>query len=315
MARLDYEAFKDYCLKSIVTVLGEQEYKASFEPLHKTDEIVIDSIYIKKKGAVFGDNVPSFRVKEFYMDYCDGKPLGEIMLDIVNLMETALETTFNVNLSVLKGYDDAKKSLIIRPLSYIKNKKLLQNHVFRKHGDIALNLYLVMQHDEKGMGSAKVPRKTFLEWNLNEDYVLQEALENTARLYPPIIVPFEFTLLGPEYLEQVPNHNKFFMHPLMPFELLPTSRNMYYLSIDKGINGAIAAFYPRALETLSSILNDDLYLTLNCVRDAFVHPVSDWDLNAIKRAARSNPHIEPLDYLSSNIYKYTRSSKELTMLT
>ena len=313
MARLDYESFREYCINNIVKVLGEEQYEAVFMQLNKNDETAIDSIQIKRKGMTSG-SIPSFRVKEFYMDYCDGKSLGEVMLDIVKTVEELIDKPLSFDLGIFSAYDKAKDNLIIRPISFIKNQKLLSENVYWKHGDIALVLYMLIQNDENGLSSAKLPKQTASKWNLKEDHVLQSALENTAKLFPPIVLPLEFTMRGPEYLEQVPDNNKYFMDVMRPFKLLPSMLFSYYLSVGKGVNGATAAFYPAALARLSSILNDDLYLTFTSVRECLVHPASKLDINDVKKAAKPNPYVPPLEYLSSSVYKYSRSDDKLKMM-
>jgi hypothetical protein len=294
-------------------VLGEERYELSFYELAKNDEIIIDSIQINKKGMKSG-NIPSFRVKDYYMDYCGGKSLGEVMLEILKIIEPMVDKPIEFDLSVFEAYNSAKSNLIIRPISYTNNKKLLKEHIYKKHGDIALVLYMLMSRNEQGMGSAKVHKKIVLDWDVDVDYIFLAALENTARLFRPFILPMEFTFRGQEYFEQVPHRNRFFMDAMTPFELLPSDMDCYYLSVDAGINGAAAAFYPGVLERLGSIFEDDLYLTFTCVREAIVHPVSKIPVNAVKEAASGNPYVESLEFLSGRVYKYYRSDKALRML-
>ena len=315
MARLDYDEFKEYCMKSVVKVLGESKYEAESRFIQQSDEVVIDSVQIKEKNTKTG-HIPSFRVQPFYSDYCDGKTLGEVTLDIVKTIENFLDKPLDLpDPSIFSAFDNAKDNLIIRPISYKSNKKLLKDHIYNRFGDIAVVLYMLMQHSGKSMGTAKMPRTIVEEWRLSKDFLLRIALENTARFFPPFILPLELTFKGAETFSQTPINHRFFMNPLIPFSLIPSALNTYYVSIEKGINGAAAVFYPGVLEKLASLFDDDLYVSLPCIREALIHPVSKSDISALNHAASSMiVTLDPLERLSPNIYRYSRSDKKLIML-
>ena len=316
MARLGYDEFKEYCMKSVVKVLGEDKYEADPQPFKQTDEIVIDSVRIVEKNNKTG-HFPSFRVRPFYSDYCNGKPLGEVMLHIVKTIEEVLDKPLDLpDPGIFSAFDAAKDSLIIRPISYASNKKLLQDHMHKRFGGVAVVLYMLMQQSGESLMTAKVPRSITEEWGLDKDFLMRIALENTARLFPPFILPLEITFQGVEIFPQIPVSNRFFMDPVIPFELIPSGLHTYYLSVDKGgINGASAAFYPGVLEKLASIFNDDLYVSLPCIREAMVHPASKSDVSALNHGANSLIRtLDPLERLSPSVYRYSRSDKKFRML-
>ena len=108
------------------------------------------------------------------------------------------------------------------------------------------------------------------------------------------------------------------MTELIRFELQPAFTNVYYLSIEGGVNGAVAAFYPGVLERLCSIMDDDLYLTFTSVREAMIHPASLFSVDMVKNAARSsmdNPFMDgENEHLSKCAYKFLRSDKTLKVI-
>ena len=315
MAKLDYEGFKSFCTKNIVKALGEDKFDAIPTLIQKTDEIVIDSVQIAEKGVTTG-YLPSFRVEPFYSEYCNGKALGEVLRDILKSIERLMPLPPGVaDLSIFDSFDKAKSNMIIRPISYSDNKKLLKEHIYKKIGDIAVVLYMLMHQSDKGMSSAKVPRGTAEKWGLNDDFLIQVALENTAHLFPPFILPLEQTLLGIESISKMPIQNKYFMNPMLRFNLLPSMLNTYIMLIDKSANGASSIFYPGALERIASLLNDDLYLSLPCVREAAIYPASISDPDELHQSAKAMIEIlDPLDRLTSFVYHYSRSEQKLRML-
>ena len=315
MVKLNYEEFKEFCAKNVVKALGEEKYDAVPRPIRQTDEIVIDSVQIMEKGMT-GGPIPSFRVEPFYSDYCNGKALGEVLREILKSIERFLTQPLDVaDVSIFDAFDKAKKNLIIRPISYTDNEILLNEHIYKRIGDIAVVLYMLMHQSDTGIGSAKVPRGTVEKWGLSDDFLMQVALENTAHLFPPFILPLEKSFLGVESFSRIPIQNRYFMKPMLRFKLLPSMLNTYIMFIDKSVNGASSVFYPGALERVASLLNDDLYLSLPCICEALIHHASQSDPDELHHSAkRVMEGLDPLERLSPFIYHYSRSDQKLRML-
>ena len=129
------------------------------------------------------------------------------------------------------------------------------------------------------------------------------------------MLPLELTFKGAEFFQQIPVEHRFFMNPDILFTLIPSEFDAYYMSIDKSINGASAAFYPGVLEKAASLLDDDLYVSLPCIHEAVIHAASKSDLKAIGHGARSMiKMLDPLERLSPFVYHYSRSDKKLRKL-
>ena len=315
MARLDYGEFKEYCTKNLLTVLGVDKYEAVSRTILESDEVEIDSVEIKEKGSKAGP-FPSFRVQPLYKDYCDGKSLGQVMLKLLNTIEWFIDNTPSIaDTSIFDAFDNAKDNLIIRPISYSYNKKILQDFVYKQHGDVAVVLYMLMHASSESMGTAKVPKPTVEQWGMDESFLLRTALENTAALFPPHLVPMEVAFRGADAISILPDHRKYFMNPLVRYSPTPSRLDTYYLSVDKSINGAAAIFYPGVLERITALYNDDLHISLPCITEALIHPVSKSDTRKLGRAAKSMfTQMDIGERLSSSIYYYSRSEKELRML-
>jgi hypothetical protein len=302
-------------MTNVIKVLGENEYEASPIVITKSDEEAYDSIEVKEKGQKSG-YINSFRIKPFYTDYCAGKPLGEIMLQIINLMEESIGRKWDFDLESITSFDKGEKLRIIRPISYNRNKQTLTAHVYRRVGDIALVLYLIVSEEKGQMATAKIPKSSVDGWGLDVDFVINLAMENTMKRYPPIMVPLECAMYGEEYIKNMPAKKKFFMNSLIPYQLEQSKINTYYLSIDNGVNGAIAAFYSGVLTRISDMFKDDLYLTFTSVRECLLHPVSMVSKKSVQSAAMGNISgvTNPADFLSTSVYIYTSADKKLEMI-
>jgi hypothetical protein len=318
LAILDYDYFKEYCMTSMVTILGgPDKYSAELTTIAVADDEHIDSIMVRKAGSTEGWQI-SFRPRPFYQDYCNGLSLGEVMLEILKVVDRPLKFDWDFNPNDIVIFHAVEKRLILRPLNYYRSKKLLQEHVYLKVDDIALVLYVLVNDGNGERHTAKIPRKVFTDWGLPEDFVIQLAMENTVRLYPPMLMPMEATLTtsmqGDTSFSFFLANNKFFMDPLLAYKLKPSMAHIYTLCVHKGINGAMAPFYPGVLDRLCDLLQDDLYICFTSARECAVHPASTISLSEIKNLAREmyqNPQLlaDSIDKLTPNAYVYYRKER------
>ena len=140
--KLSYDEFIDYCVKSISTVL-KSEYDVSANKIYKTDEWVVDSFFMTKKGDDKVKRIVTIPTKEYYLEYVESQSLGEAILKIIKETEKSFDDGENddfakrisADLANVSEYDYIKSRLIIRAISYTKNQKLLKDYYFRKIGD------------------------------------------------------------------------------------------------------------------------------------------------------------------------------------
>jgi hypothetical protein len=323
MVKLSYEDFREYCKTNIVKVLGGPElYTAEYITIPRSDNEQIDSVQIQKVGQESGV-MHSFRLQEHYDLYLKGMPLGEVMLFIFKEWEKDEGKTWPVNEEMLKSFDKIQSNLILRPLDYSANEKTLTKHIYRRFDNIALVLYMVMSEEKGGRYTAKVSRSIFEDWGISENFIMDFALENTMIKYPPMLIPLELTMQlgfqGDLKFEGVPDASKFFMNPLFQFQLIPSQIHAYYFGITRGISGAIAAFYPKALDNVCRVLNDDVYVVFSSARECMIHPVSSLDSEQVKelpKSAEGQAKLlnDPADNLNAGVYKYTRKNGKLVKL-
>lgn len=95
MARLNYEEFKQYCTSNLQKIMGE-EYPTYVESKNVNNDIVLDMLRLSKKSENISLN-PGLDVMVLYENYCDGKALGEVMLEVVQKMENLLDMKFEVD--------------------------------------------------------------------------------------------------------------------------------------------------------------------------------------------------------------------------
>ena len=333
-------ALRDFVLDLMEDLLNDQELALREEDLRfydkgttaETDEALDDHIrwrnarYFNEDSNVVRNSLLivqlpvgesaeyiNFHVGELYRIYRkDGmeRVLPMVKRDIKDIRASAAGSLSLLN--QFRDYEAIREHLIIRPLNYDDNEKALARAVYRRVGDMALVLYIslgkVGQGGASNILSAMVPRDTFQGWSLDEQEVLDRALENTMRLQPPVLLDFGPNPMRMEHI------------PFMDDESVrldaggPMGLN---LSTEQEVNGAIAAFYPGVLDRLSQMAGGDVYVLFTSISDIHVHPVNGrYTLSSMRRTLADtnrdlNQHGE---LLSRQIYRYSRDTKELTVV-
>ena len=307
--KLSYEEFMEYCVKNLGIVL-KSDYEVKANKVHRTDEWVIDSFSVQKIGKEKIKTLFEIHSKDIYLEYVDGKSLGDVILDIINEIEKEFgkKIDIKVDLEQISEYSYMKDKLIIRAISYTDNKNLLKNHYFRRIEDIALVLYVEAGNSSRGYATMKIPVTSMKGWDLEEAY--ETAMENTVKNNIPVFSPMELLYSG----DSIPASKKYLMNENYNFR--PSILNTYRLSTDASINGAMAVFFPGVLKRVAKILNDDFYVVFLSIHEGMIHPMKKFDKSSLLSRAGDTKSINVMnaaEYLSSNLFAYYRDKETLEL--
>lgn len=258
----------------------------------------------------------NFHVGDLYRVYRKDGMAGVLPIvkrDIKDLRTSAAGTLGLLN--QFGDYEAIREHLILRPLNYDDNEKALARGVYRQVGDMALVLYISLgkagQGGASNILSAMVPRDTFQGWALDEQEVLDRALENTMRLQPPICFDIASVLKG----NLRPQHIPFMDDESVSFDfdgpIAPT------LSTEQEVNGAIAAFYPGVLDRLCRMAGGDVYVVFTSISDVHIHSVNGrMKLSTMRRnlADTNREFNQNGELLTRLVYRYSRDTKEFTVI-
>jgi hypothetical protein len=312
-AIMTYEEFKQYIINAISQIFSDEDRKVEASISLRSAEEQHEAIHVvmEKDGGTWSNG---FLVEPFYEEYKLGKPLGELVLDMVKSIEGNDEWINRVNINDLNAFETSKNSLFIRLLNYEKNKKTLDEYVYKVSGDMALVVYMLVMNDESGISSYKIGADIIKQWNLSEEYVLNWATENTAKLFKPYIIPIEMMNFKKSIAHTIPDEERFFMD--YNFKLKKSTNGAYSLFQENGLNDATIVFYKGAMQRLANILGDDLYIIFPEADYAIVHVKRQFPAKQLKkifRRIKSDQSRARSEMLSDKIYLYTRNDDNLSV--
>ena len=313
-SKMSYDEFKDFTLKYLRETYDPAVYEFSEDISQKTDVIAHDFIKVIKNQE--GRPLQSgFQFTPFYRSYTMGTPPEEVMKDIQGFIQEAEEYVSQLRPGSLTDFDEVKDSLIVRPLNYQNNRKQLEPYVFKRFGDIALVVYMLMINPDQQMYTAKVDQETAGKWDLSQEELFDWAIQNTEAKFKACLYPMDAVIEGIS-AEQYPAVNKYFNEP--GFELEASKTGTYSLFLEGGnTHAATAVFYHNALKNLAEAMRDDLYVVIPSMTFVMVHEKSSVSLNRLRRYARdekNNPHNDPAEFLSDGVYFYSRKEDSFRLI-
>ncbi len=214
-----------------------------------------------------------------------------------------------------EGYESSRDRLIIRPINYDRNRYELENCIYWRYGDIALTLYGVVSDEEEDYVTMKINRGLIEAWEMEDEVLLTNALMNTCKLMPPrlyyctdlrrkhpwnegVIMPGELT--EGEELFQVHRDNE--MEGALGYRLTTT----------RGINGAIALFYPGVREQLANLLGGDYLVGFTSIHEVILHPADRQLPDNMRESIQDINEIFPREEMLTNrIYRYYAARNDM----
>lgn len=232
--------------------------------------------------------------------------IWEIVKDSLEVGRRTEETGI---LEQMSNYEAVKEHLIIRPINYNDHRYELKDCIYKQVGDIALVLYVIIYDNKvQGLGTAKVPKSVFEEWELELDIVWENALLNTNVTAPPRMYMTPMECYNPPYTKGA------FM-AVGSKEVDISGMMAPIITTTRQTNGAIALFYPGVKERLAQLAKGSFYVAFTSIHEAKVHPEGTIPpLQVLRNLKGVNKAFDPTEILSRKVFYYDAEKETFTAL-
>ncbi len=195
-----------------------------------------------------------------------------------------------------------KIQLILRPLNYQLHEQELYDAVYQRFDDVALVLYQLIEakvSNKTALGSktdfisSRINKRELKKWNVTEEQVLDDAMKNTCRLFPPQV-----------YNLKTDKSVNFLTAKLRKEDMMMGALGIQGILLSTSVttNGAVALFYPGVVEKMMRILGGPFWALFMNINDVMIFEKS----NPLAAAVLQSPHhdepVKSRDLLSEKIY-------------
>ena len=173
------------------------------------------------------------------------------------------------------SYDAIRPQLILRPLNYGLHIRELNGCVYKRRGDLCLVLYQLLGNAGKSVVSSKIKRSELKNWDMEgkEEQVMNDALENTARLFPACV-----------YNKKEDKEVDFLSSDITKEDMMDAFGGTL-LSTFANINGAVALFYPGVAEKMMKIMGGAFSAVFMNINDVMILRKNDPNARRFAQAA------------------------------
>lgn len=205
-------------------------------------------------------------------------------------------------LEVQEGFRKSKNRLILR---VVNCKRLVDDAIYWRIGEIALALYGIVGAAGREPITLRMNREMVKEWGLTDDVLLTTALFNSCDYMPLRIM--EGTEACPR---QTVSETGGLKQRLADNEC--GHCNGLRLTTELRMNGAVAFFYPGVMQELAEWLGEDYLVAFPNIHEVCIYPVGTVSAGRIReRIHMENILADEREVLTEKIYRYCRNGGRL----
>lgn len=309
---MEYEIFKGVVEEKFKEFLPEkyQDAQVEIRQVKKVNRTLDGlSIRVNEPGMKIS---PTIYVNHMYEDYITTEDLNATLAGAAEGYVNAMKKKENININDLTNADCAKDKIVFQLINTEQNREMLANMPHREFRDLSVIYRMVVKIDGEGIASTPIHDGLAGALGFTEEQMFKLAAENTKRLLPPTIKSMN------EVMRDI------FSKDGMPAEIadlmigeMPPKQQMYVISNNKGINGAVSMLYEDGLHELAEKLDSDLYIMPSSVHEVIAVSTDMGDPNELaEMVADINMGQVALDErLSNQVYHYDKDLRKVTLAT
>lgn len=288
-----------------VKLCFDKDVSVEIHKVMKNNSMEYDSLTIIEPGRSV---TPNFYLQSMYRRYVDGIGIDSLVAEIVQNYENENNSEKYEDLSL--EYDNCRDNIVMRLISLVKNKKMLEDMPYIPFLDMAVVFYILIDNDEKGISSIKITNRVTNNWGTDIKELYTIALSNSKRIFEEKIMPVSAMLKGYNIsLEE------------FGFESIDCVYEELYepyiVTNNVGINGATVILYPDMLKEIAATVGGDFYMLPSSIHEVLVisasADISEKELKSMVAEVNEN-YLLPDEYLSDSVYKYILAYNSIEMI-
>lgn len=231
----------------------------------KNNGVLYHTLIVKMKGSNIGANI---YMDQYFNRYKADSDSVSVISEIANIIkknvteETEEKKLITNNASNITDFNSVKDKIVMVLVNAEKNRKRLENVPHRMINDLAIIYKIIFAEDENRIISGEVKTPLLQAWGINEKKLHELALKNTDRMFPPTIRTIN------EVINDICERNSSLSMASLP--PLPREQQMYVVSNQNCVNGAINAFREDVLTDLANKIGPDLYIIPSSIHECII---------------------------------------------
>ena len=316
---MNYIDFITIITEEIKTKICEEE-KVEVRDVRKNNGVILQGLTITSAQS---NMAPTIYLNSFYEEYERGKSIDEIAEDILQIYHTS-KLPVDVDMEFFLNYELVKANLYCRLINFEKNEEFLENVPYKKYFDLAMICYFSCEHEYLKNGFITITTDHLDNWGIDEEELFKVAWLNTKEKYPYTYVSMEQMIrqmverdvrrdmdMRDDKIEDKEEWISFTVDEIVKGLFRENKNQMYVLSNEGKIWGAVSMLCEEALKEIANEVRDDLFILPSSVHEVIVIPAETANSKEYLKemvAEVNRSHVEREEVLSDHIYRYLRDS-------
>lgn len=305
---MDYEIFKAVVKEKFLSYMPEEYRDAEIKiyPAKKVNR-TLDALTVMPgdDSRVF----PTIYINEMYEHYQACGDLETVLREVARQYAQTAEMVKDQKPETVMDMEHFKDNVIMCLINTEQNRELLADVPNRQFQDLSVIYRWVVDRTPETVGSVLVSDKVAEMAGMTEEELFRHACKNTRELNPVSImsmqeVMFEVLSIPPE------------MRDLFGQEPTPAD-NMWIISNESRINGAVSMLYEENLHKLAEKLGDDLYIMPSSIHEVIAVPseMARGDVTSLLEMVQevNMGSLKLEERLSNSVYHYDRNARKVTL--
>lgn len=249
----------------------------------KNNDVTLTAVEMNRKDMIQAP-APAIYMDSYYSSYRAGANIEDIISAISHNYEESIKNVADIDEKSLNNVSN----YFIKLVNKDSNKRYLADAPYIKYNDLALTLRCLIRKDENNVASAGIKNSLIEELDISKEELFKVAMENTKRLFPPVLRKINDVLSEAGIID-----------PVLP------DNNLYVLSNECGVNGATVMLYDDVIKDFVKT-HGECYVIPSSIHEVLLLPKnsSDIDLKDMKMFVKqvNSMSVPEQDFLSDNVY-------------
>lgn len=301
---LSYQEFIEKMKEEVSAKLEPKDVLIKQDTVWKNNGVKKEVLMVKFPDMNFA---PSIYLEPFYSWYLEGRDMETVVNKFMEILEEDEPAECVEKASdFLHNWDEVKNNLILCVVNGERNSHLKEKYVHKEVLDLLAVVRIVLDYGEEGMHSAIVTRAFLDAWSVSEDEVFSAAYSNMLGNFTLHPLPQVIAHLMEERGLEVPEELN-----------LEADPPIFVLSNKWALYGASAMLFKGVLQDFLQVHPGGFYVLPSSIHEVVLLPkmgnddTSDW----LKLVRSTNEQaLDSTDFLSDNIYFFSKDSDELVLV-
>ena len=286
---------------AVERLLGN-DYRVSTNDVTKNNGLVLTGLIIRRKDK---NICPTIYINQFFDSYESGVSVDAIAREIIRQYREH-DTSILFDSSEITDYERVKDKIIFQLVNTERNAALLETIPSVEFLDFSIIFKIYFGNSQLGNATATITNKILNLWNVGTDTIYKDAQKNT-----PILQEYSLRSMTETLKELGLN-----IGSDDEMAQIAESDIMYILSNRQCFCGCGCIMYPHVLENFAKKIGMGFYILPSSRHEVLLTPESDKDPHSLIQMVRevNRTQVEQEDFLSDNVYYYSKETKEITII-